>query len=378
MDSIQVTVQGLQYPITFGSDLPGWLGDVLPGGGKATPFVLLLVDENVLELHGARLHGAFDQLGVEVRTILVPAGETSKSLEVYGRLCDQVLSCGPERATPLVSCGGGVTGDVAGFVAATVLRGLPLFQVPTTTLAQADSGVGGKVGLNHPTGKNLLGSFYQPCAVCIDPAFTRTLEQRDYLAGLFEVVKMGLILDDRLHAWLVERWDCLQARQEPELVHALKTSCRLKARVVELDEREKGPRRVLNFGHTVGHVLEHLSAGTLRHGEAVAWGIAAAVHLSVKRAGLDREQALAIKSFIFDQQMLSRPDPPDVDSFLRLLEKDKKRRGDTIEVVLLRSVGHTVINQNLAAEEIWQAACDVIQEDRSRQRPEPSRKAAAE
>jgi 3-dehydroquinate synthase len=364
VESIQVKVQGVEYRITFGRDLPGWMGQALPGGGTATPFVLLLVDENVSELHGDRLHAAFEQLGVEVRGVQVPCGEATKSLEVYGRLCDQVLSLGPDRSTPLISCGGGVTGDAAGFVAATVLRGLPLYQVPTTTLAQADSGVGGKVGLNHPTGKNLLGTFYQPRAVFIDPAFTRTLEDRDFVAGLFEAVKMGLILDQRLHGWLVEHWDRLESRNEKDLVHALKESCRLKARVVELDEREKGPRRVLNFGHTVGHVLEHLSRGGLRHGEAVAWGMAAAAHLSVNGAGLEQEQARAIKSFIY-RRVPRRPELPDRDAFLRLLARDKKRRGDAIDVVLLRSVGHTVINQNLAPETMWQAACDVIHEGQS-------------
>jgi len=368
VDSLLVRVRGTEYPITFGCDLSGWLEEVLTGWDP-TRFVLLLVDENVRELHGTRILKAFGQSGVEVRVIPVPAGESTKSIEVFSRLCDEVLRCGPDRLTPLFACGGGVTGDAAGFVAATVLRGLPLYQVPTTTLAQADSSVGGKVGLNHSTGKNLIGAYYQPRAVFIDPAFTRTLTDRDYLAGLFEVVKMGLVFDEGLHQFMIDRWAALEARQESDLTHALRQSCRLKARVVELDERERGPRRVLNFGHTVGHVLEHLSEGELRHGEAVAWGMAAATALSVDHAGLDRRKASAIREFIFGQQTLLRPEPPARETFLQLLEKDKKRRGAAIDVVLLQAVGRTVINQDIDPEEIWQAARDAVLKGRDRTSP---------
>jgi len=359
VDTIQVRVRGAEYPITFGSDLAGWLEAVLPLR-RGTPFVLLLVDENVNRLHGERLAAAAAAAEIEVRLIEVPAGEETKSLAYYGRLCDEVLAAGPDRSTPLIACGGGVTGDAAGFVAATVLRGLPFYQVPTTTLSQADSGVGGKVGLNHASGKNLLGTFYQPRAVFIDPAFTRTLEKRDYLAGLFEVLKMGLILDPRLHGFIAERWERLDARAEPELVHVIQQSCRLKARVVELDEVEEGPRRVLNFGHTVGHVLEHLAGGALRHGEAVAWGMAAAIDLSVRHAGLEPDAAGKLIEFIRGRAAAVRPETPPKEAFMRLLDKDKKRRGRSIDMVLLRSVGNTVIKQDLPAEEIWRAARDAV------------------
>ncbi len=365
METIQVRVRGAEYPIHFGSDLGKWLDTMLPAR-DVIPFAMLLVDENVRLAHGDRLLEAFRKIDLPVRMIPVPPGETTKSLEVYGRLCDQVLDCGPDRTTPLVACGGGVTGDAAGFVAATVLRGLPLFQVPTTTLSQADSGVGGKVGLNHPAGKNLLGTFYQPRAVFIDPAFNRTLADRDYLSGLFEAVKMGLILDHGLHAFLMQRWGRLVERKEIDLAHVLHQSCRLKARVVELDELEQGPRRVLNFGHTVGHVLEHLDPSGLRHGEAVAWGMAAAVDLSMERSGLDRTQGQSIKDFIFDCKAIQRPELPDRDDFLQLLDMDKKRRGHSIDVVLLRSVGQTVINRDIEPADLWRSARDVILESRSR------------
>lgn len=360
MDSLRVSIGETNYPITFGGDLSGWLEGVLAGFGGCR-YVLLLVDENVQNLHGDRILGAFRQAAVEVRVIAVPPGESTKSIEVYSQLCDEVLRYGPDRSTPLFSCGGGVTGDTAGFVAATVLRGLPLFQIPTTTLSQADSAVGGKVGLNHGSGKNLIGAFYQPRAVFIDPAFTRTLSDRDYLSGLFEVMKMGLVLDQRLNQYLLDHWEALESRQERILSHVLLQSCRLKARVVELDEQERGPRRVLNFGHTVGHVIEHLSGGTLRHGEAVAWGMAAAVALSVERAGLDRDRASAITDFILRPSALMRPVLPDRDSFIRVLDTDKKRNGQNRGVVLLRSVGRTVINQDIDSAEIWQAATDALQ-----------------
>lgn len=359
METIQVRVRGTEYPITFGGDFPGWLDAVLPRR-RDTGYVLLLVDENVNRLHGRRLVADVAAAGRDLRVIEVPAGEATKSLDGYRRLCDEVLACAPDRDTPLIACGGGVTGDAAGFVAATVMRGLPLYQVPTTTLAQADSGVGGKVGLNHPAGKNLLGTFYQPRAVFIDPAFTRTLERRDYLAGLFEVLKMGLILDPRLLGFLVDRWDRLEARGEAELVHVIQQSCRLKARVVELDEVEQGPRRVLNFGHTVGHVLEHLAGGGLRHGEAVAWGMAAAIDLSVRHAGLEPGMARELNDFIRGRAAPVRPEAPPRETFTRLLEMDKKRRGQSIDMVLLRSVGNTVIKQDLPSGEIWRAARDAV------------------
>jgi 3-dehydroquinate synthase len=364
VDAIQVRIRAAEHLIYFGSNLGAWLDTVLPDR-NAIPFALLLVDENVHLAHGERLLEAFRKIDLEVRVIPVPAGETTKSLDVYGRLCGQVLGCGPDRTTPLVACGGGVTGDVAGFVAATVLRGLPLYHVPTTTLSQADSGVGGKVGLNHRAGKNLLGTFYQPRSVFIDPTFNRTLADRDYLSGLFEAVKMGLILDHGLHAFLMQRWDRLVARKETDLAHVLHQSCRLKARVVELDELEQGPRRVLNFGHTVGHVLEHLDPGGLRHGEAVAWGMAAAVHLSMERAGLDRAQGLSIKGFIYGCPAIRRPELPEQNEFLRLLEMDKKRRGRSLDVVLLRSVGQTVINRDIEPADLWRAARDILLESRS-------------
>ncbi len=365
MDSIEVRAGERIYSVTFGNRLDHWLETVLPVDGALPSLILLLVDENVWRLHGPRLERAFAPLQSDLRVIEVPAGESTKTLEVYGQLCDKVLACGPDRATPLVACGGGVTGDAAGFVAATVLRGLPLYQVPTTTLAQADSGVGGKVGLNHTAGKNLLGAFHQPRAVFIDPSFTETLDDRNYLAGLFEGVKMGLVLDERLYRFTVNNWAGLEARGRSELLHLLQESCRLKARVVELDELEQGPRRVLNFGHTAGHVLERLSGDGLRHGEAVAWGMAAALDLSVRYAGLAPEEATAASAFITGPEGLPRPQPPEREPFLRLLEMDKKRRGAATDFVLLRALGRTEICRSLDGEEIWQATLRVMDEGRA-------------
>jgi len=360
VDAISVKTGGGAYTISFGGPVETWLRAELgtPAPGR---FALLLVDENVFRGHGERLLAAFEALSLPVLVIEVPAGESSKSLEQYGRLCDQVLRCGPDRTTPLVSCGGGVTGDVAGFVAATVLRGLPLYQLPTTTLSQADSSVGGKVGLNHGSGKNLLGAFYQPRAVLIDPAFLSTLDRRNFRAGLYESLKMGLIMDERLHSFMVGHWDRVEAGEQTEVLHVLHRSCLLKARVVEEDEREYGPRRVLNFGHTVGHVLEHLSDGGLRHGEAVAWGMAAAIRLSATAAGLDRNMAAGLETFLLERPGLPRPEMPEREAFLRVLERDKKRRGRAIDLVLLRTVGQTLISRDIDPEEIWQAARAVLE-----------------
>jgi 3-dehydroquinate synthase len=261
----------------------------------------------------------------------------------------------------VVAFGGGVTGDVAGFVAATVLRGIRLYQVPTTTLSMADSSVGGKVGINHATGKNLIGAFHQPRGVFVNPAYTRTLAPRDHVAGLLEILKMGLALDPVLFAFLEQNWARLVACEDRPLRHALYQSCRLKSKVVMLDEREAGPRRMLNFGHTVGHALEQLGGyRDLRHGEAVGYGMAAAVHLSAERGLLPRDEANRVTAFIRDAAALPPVSPPDREPFLDALTRDKKRDGDRLRLVLLGAVGRAEITWGEDPDEIWEAAVHAV------------------
>jgi 3-dehydroquinate synthase len=243
-----------------------------------------------------KLHGATVRDVSTAEPILIPDGERFKTLQTAARIYDALIRADADRATVIVALGGGVVGDVAGFAAATFLRGLTLVQVPTTLLAQVDSSIGGKVGVNHPLGKNLIGAFHQPALVAIDPLLLRTLPRREFRSGLYEVVKYGMIASRELFDRIARQSRGIFARDPDVLLPAIVESCRIKAEIVSADERESGLRRVLNYGHTVGHALEAVTRyRRFRHGEAIAFGMLAAADLAVERgalAAIDR-QALA-------------------------------------------------------------------------------------
>ncbi|MBT3294191.1 MAG: 3-dehydroquinate synthase [Verrucomicrobia bacterium] len=288
METVAVGLGARSYDIRIGRGMleQGWEG--LPRGKRA----LVVTDSNVDPLYGARCDAALAALDWQVTRAVVPAGETTKSVTHLAALYEQAVAAGLDRGAYIVALGGGVVGDLAGFLAATFLRGIRLIQVPTSLLAMVDSSVGGKTGVNLPQGKNLVGAFYQPELVVADLACLDTLLPREYLSGLAEVVKYGIIWDAALFRRLESDRAALRERDDAVLASIVARSCAIKAEVVSVDEREAGVRAILNFGHTLGHAVEAV-AGYERwlHGEAVAVGADYALNLSVQHKGMPVAEA---------------------------------------------------------------------------------------
>jgi 3-dehydroquinate synthase len=285
--------------------------------------------------------------------ILVPDGERYKTLQSVSRIYDALIRAGADRGSAIVGLGGGVVGDTAGFAAATFLRGLALAHIPTTLLAQVDSSIGGKVGVNHALGKNLIGAFYQPAAVLIDPLLLGTLPRREFRSGLYEVVKYGMIANRDLFDRVARDTKAIFAREPGVLLPAIVESCRIKAEVVSKDERESGLRRILNYGHTVGHALEAVTRyRRFRHGEAIAYGMLAAADLAVARGALaDRDrQALA------RQITQLGPLPPVVDlsigDMMEAIRRDKKIVAGKLHFVIAIQIGATMTIDDVTEDEL--------------------------
>ncbi|HAL41879.1 MAG TPA: 3-dehydroquinate synthase [Gammaproteobacteria bacterium] len=285
----------------------------------------------------------------------LPDGEASKTLETYGLLMDFLMQARHNRSTTLIALGGGVVGDLVGFVAATFQRGVSFIQVPTTLLAQVDSSVGGKTAVNHPNGKNMIGAFYQPAAVLADTGVLQSLPQREYAAGLAEVLKYGVIYDAAFFQWLEANADALRERDGTALGYAIRRSCEIKADVVSDDEREQGRRAILNYGHTFGHAIENLSGyGTWLHGEAVAIGMVMAAALSQQVAGLDQAQAHRQTALI---QKLGLPvslsgKSLEQSAFIAAMGMDKKVVDGRMRFILARSLGDVFVADDVPEAEL--------------------------
>lgn len=283
---IDVSSARRTYPVFVAHGLVSDIGQWLETAGVG-PRRFVVSSPNVWSRHGATVAKTIPK----VEPLLIPDGERSKTLHTVSRIYEALIRAGADRQSTLVAVGGGVLGDTAGFAAATYLRGIDLVQVPTTLLAQVDSSVGGKVGVNHPLGKNLIGAFHAPAAVIADPGVLDTLPRRELRAGLYEVVKYGVIASRALFDQLVDRLPDIFRRTPDILTDIVAASCRIKAEVVAADEREGGRRRILNFGHTAGHALEAATQyRRLRHGEAVAYGMLVAAELATARGASRRGQ----------------------------------------------------------------------------------------
>jgi 3-dehydroquinate synthase len=306
----------------------------------------------VWRLHGSQLaravHGA--------EPILVPDGERFKRLSTVSRIYDALVGANAERASTIITFGGGVIGDMAGFAAATYLRGIALVHVPTTLLAQVDSAIGGKVGVNHPLGKNLIGSFYQPHAVIVDPAVLGTLSRREFRAGLYEVIKYGMTSSPTLFDSVARERKAIFARTPEALTPVIAESCRIKADVVAADEREAGPRRILNFGHTAGHAIEAVTKyRRYRHGEAVGYGMLVAAELARARGALAESDRQALANLIASLGPL--PAIADVSTLeiLDAMKHDKKVIAGRLNVVLPTAIGATTIVDDVSEKEMTAA-----------------------
>lgn len=341
MDTVQVDLGPRSYPIAIHTVGNGAFGRFAQNcAGKATTAVVI-TDPNVRHL-AEPLSSQLSAVGLRTRLCLVPAGEETKSLTHAATLYDRLAECNADRNTLIVAVGGGVVGDLAGFVAATYNRGLPLLMVPTTLLAMVDSSVGGKVGINHPAGKNLIGAFHQPAGVWIDPDGLSSLPAREYVSGLAEVVKYGVILDAEFFAFLEDHTAAILARTPTAVRQIVAKSCRLKADVVEKDEREEtGLRAKLNYGHTFAHAFETVAGyGAWLHGEAVAAGMVCASQLAEKLGRVSSEvtqrQVKLLRAF--GLPVTPKPDWP-TEELLAVMRRDKKALAGTLRFVLPSRLG---------------------------------------
>jgi 3-dehydroquinate synthase len=332
---IEITVRGLENLCQHAA---------LPSAASA-----LIVSNNVVwPLYGAALGAELQQRYAKVYSVQLPDGEEHKNWQTLNLIFDALLKHGCDRKTVLFALGGGVVGDMTGFAAACYMRGVPFVQVPTTLLAQVDSSVGGKTGINHPLGKNMIGAFYQPRLVVCDLATLDTLPERELSAGLAEVIKYGPIADMEFMAWQEASMDDLRARDRTALAHAVRRSCEIKAWVVGQDERESGLRAILNFGHTFGHAIEAgMGYGVWLHGEAVGAGMVMAAELSLRMGLVDEKFVLRLRNLI---QRAGLPvkapvlDPSDnAGRYLELMRVDKKAESGEIRFVLIDGPGKAVL-----------------------------------
>ncbi len=292
----------------------------------------------------------------EHEPILLPDGERYKNVTTVMRIYDALIRAAADRATCLIALGGGVVGDITGFAAATFLRGVPVVQVPTTLLAQVDSAIGGKTGVNHPLGKNLIGSYHQPLAVLVDPLLLSTLPRREFRAGLYEAIKYGVIASRPLFDRISEELPKLFAREPGSLVPVIAESCRIKADVVSRDERESGPRRALNFGHTAGHALEAVTKyRRFRHGEAVAYGMLVAAELGVRRGTFSVAERDALAALIAQMGPLPPIGDLPVGELIQAMGRDKKVVAGTLHFVLPAGMGSTTVVTNVTTVELSEA-----------------------
>ncbi len=348
--TLQVALGERSYPIHIGEGLLDDAALFAPHlrGGRAA----VITDSNVAPLYLARVRRALEAGGAQVVAIAVPAGEDSKSWQVLDRVFDELLAARCDRETLVVALGGGVVGDLTGFAAAVYQRGVPFLQVPTTLLAQVDSSVGGKTAINHARGKNMIGAFYQPRAVIADVAALRTLPERELRAGLAEVIKHGLILDEPFTAWLEENIARLLNRDAEALGHAVRRCCEIKAEVVAVDERESGRRALLNFGHTFGHAIETGQGyGSWLHGEAVAAGMVMAAELSVRAGMLPASDLRRVQRLIERAGLPVAGPAMALERYLELMAVDKKATRGRVRFVLLESIGRACLRSDL--DDAW-------------------------
>lgn len=311
----------------------------------------IVSSQTVWRFHGEQLQGATPE-----EPILIPDGERFKHLATVGRIYDALIRANADRASAIIAIGGGVTGDVAGFAAATYLRGIPIVQVPTTLLAQVDSAVGGKVGVNHAMGKNLIGAFHPPAAVIVDPSLLSTLPRREFRAGLYEVVKYGVIASRELFDRTANNLTALFAREPSALLPVVAESCRIKARIVEQDERESGIRRTLNFGHTAGHALEAVTKyRRFRHGEAVAYGMLAAAALATARKVFPSADRDALVAHVTQMGPLPAVSDLSAAEVVEATRRDKKVIAGRLHFVLPTAIGSTTTVADVTPEELTQA-----------------------
>ncbi len=351
MNVVEVGIKDKPYKIHVGRGMLSSCGGFLREAFGNSPKCVMISDSNVAPLHGKGLKSSLEAQGVDVTGFVVPAGESSKSMTRVTEACDVMIAAGLDRSSFVVALGGGVVGDLAGFVASVFYRGIPYVQVPTTVLAQVDSSVGGKTGVNAPGGKNLIGAFHHPALVLADVETLSTLPEREFNEGMAEVIKHGIIRD----AALVQDAVALAKSQCEELISR---NVAIKADIVCKDPFEKADlRALLNFGHTVGHAIEQVGGyGRFLHGEAISMGIAAALHLSSRLAGLPDSDVRMVREALASFGLpLTIPPDLEVDRLLAAMSRDKKFHQGHIRFVLTKALGSAFVSDTVREEDLREA-----------------------
>lgn len=356
MPTLTVALGARSYPIHIGTGLLTRAQLIVSHLPQKR--VAIISNTTVAPLYLSRLTRSLEDAGVGVLPIVLPDGEAHKNWETLNHVFDLLLRNRSERKTTVIALGGGVIGDLAGFAAAVYQRGVPFVQVPTTLLAQVDSAVGGKTAINHPLGKNMIGAFYQPLAVVADTDTLATLPDRELAAGLAEVIKYGLIRDPVFFDWLEQNIARLKARSPEALAYAIERSCRNKAEIVALDEREGSVRALLNLGHTFGHAIEAgLGFGNWLHGEAVAAGIVLAARLSERLGLIGGSDVDRLVRILALAQLPTAAPRMGAARYLELMGHDKKVEGGEIRLILLKSIGEAFV-----ADAVPRAALEAVLE----------------
>ena len=355
MQTISVPLQNRSYPIWIENGLLAKLPELLKPMNQGQKWVIFSQNE-IFNLYGDSLLGELKSNSFQIEKFILPDGENAKSLSALEGIFSQLIELGCDRSSTFLALGGGVVGDSAGFIAATFMRGVDYIQIPTTLLAMVDSSIGGKTGVNLPAGKNLVGAIWQPKAVVIDPKLLESLPEREISSAMGEVIKYGSILDKDLFNLVADNMDELLNLSNVKLLTEVIGCCaKLKADIVAEDEREGDKRRILNFGHTIGHALEtHFGFDTLRHGEAVAYGMLAAGKLSTQISNFQFQYFEMLQNTI---QKLPLPKLPEFEpeQILQIMQRDKKVRDRKIHFVLLEELGKAVIVDDVAKRSIINA-----------------------
>jgi shikimate kinase/3-dehydroquinate synthase len=356
--SVRVELAARAYDILIGPDLIAHaathIARAAPGSACA-----IVTDSNLAAAHLPALQASLDAAGLRHAVVMIPPGESSKSWDMFERVCEGVIGARIERGDAIVALGGGVVGDLAGFAASAIRRGMRFVQIPTSLLAQVDSSVGGKTAINSIHGKNLIGAFYQPCLVLADTSALATLPEREFRAGYAEIVKYGLIDDAPFFGWLERNWRGVFARG-PELTEAIRKSCASKAAVVARDETEQGDRALLNLGHTFGHALEsltHFDGARLVHGEGVAIGLSCAMRFSARLGHCSLADAERVETHLRETGLPSRIDHiagwnTGPDEILEAMFQDKKVSRGALTFILARGIGQSFIARGVPATDV--------------------------
>ena len=347
MRTLKVNLEDRSYPIYIGSDVS--LNNEIYSKHISSNKIALITNEQIADLYLTEISQTLNAF--DLKTLVLPEGETEKNLETVGKAVEFLSDNGIDRDSSIIAFGGGVIGDITGFVASSYMRGIKFLQVPTTLLAQVDSSVGGKTGVNINTGKNLIGSFYQPSAVIADTRYLNSLEPNRLSEGLAEVIKYGLIRDEDFFKWLSKNTSRILALEPEVMTHLIERCCQIKAEIVSEDEREGSIRAILNYGHTFGHAIESLTDYSVyTHGEAVSIGMVMAASMAERMGMLSQDDKTDITNLLESVNLPTKKPDLNNNDFLESMKRDKKVQDGEIRLILLDSIGRAIISNDYPSE----------------------------